>query len=540
MQSSSNERQIELALQAIRADQNLSIRKAATIYNVPRSTLAFRLRGRVARVDTAPNSRNLDLLEEDIIVREILDWNSRGFPPRYRDVEDMANRLRTARDASRVGKRWASNFVKRQPQLRTRFTRPYDYQRALCEDPKVIEDWFRLVRNTITKYGIVDSDIWNFDETGFLMGQITSTLVVTSSDRRGKTKALQPGDREWATLIAGVNSSGYTIPPFVIVAAQMHLESWYRNNPFLSDWVIAVSENGWTTNELGLEWIKHFEKHSRSRTIGAKRLLILDGHDSHHSDDFEHFCKENDIITLCMPPHSSHLLQPLDVGCFRPLKNAYGKQVENLMRVHLTHITKPDFFVSLYAAFQEALKEENIQGGFRGAGIVPFNPDAVLSKLDVRFRTPTPTEPTISADPWTSKTPQNAYEATSQSDFIKDRIARHQDSSPTAIFEAMDQLVKSTKTVMHQMVLMQDRVRTLEEANRTISKRRRAKRTYIQEGGILDLETARDILASKDVGEQITQETRTNAGGERHAKSTLRRCSKCGRPGHNARTCRDD
>ena len=104
----------------------------------------------------------------------------------------------------------------------------------------------------------------------------------------------------------------------------------------------------------------------------------------------------------------------------------------------------------------------------------------------------------------------------------------------------MDQLVKSTKTVMHQMVLIQDRVRTLETANHTISRRRMAKRTFIQDGGTLDLETARDILASKDVEEQITQENRTNGGGEKRIGSALWRCSKCGKTGHNARTCQGD
>ena len=182
MDSPSNERKIQLALQAMRTNQKLSLRKAAKIFKAPKSTLHQRIRGRGARADTTPNSRNLTAIEEETIVREILDRDSQVFPPRYCDVEDMANRLRAARDASPVGQRWASNFVKRQEQLRTRFTRPYDYQRALCEDPKVIEDWFRLVRNIITKYGIVDSDIWNFNETGFLMGQITSTLVITSSD----------------------------------------------------------------------------------------------------------------------------------------------------------------------------------------------------------------------------------------------------------------------------------------------------------------------------------------------------------------------
>jgi hypothetical protein len=247
MDYSSNERQIQVALQAIRADQRLSIRKAATIFNIPVPTLHHRVHGRIARADTTPNSRNLTPLEEDMIVEEILDLDSRGSPPRYSDVENMANRLRAARDASRVGQRWASNFVKRQPRLRTRFTRPYDYQRALGENPGAIHASFELFRNMVAKYGILDSDIWNFDETGFLMGQITSTLIVTSSDRRGKAKCLQPGNREWATVIQGINSSGGTIPPFIIVAGQNHLEDWYRNNPFPSDWVIAVSDNGWIT-----------------------------------------------------------------------------------------------------------------------------------------------------------------------------------------------------------------------------------------------------------------------------------------------------
>jgi len=77
--------------------------------------------------------------------------------------------------------------------------------------------------------------------------------------------------------------------------------------------VIATSENGWTTNERGLEWIQHFDKYTKPHSTGQYRLLILDGHESHHSTNFKLFCKENDIITLCMPPHSSHILQPLNL-----------------------------------------------------------------------------------------------------------------------------------------------------------------------------------------------------------------------------------
>ena len=66
-----------------------------------------------------------------------------------------------------------------------------DYQRVLCEDPDAFNAWFRLIRNTIGKYGIADEDIYNFDETGFLMGQICSEMVITSAERRNRPRTAQ-------------------------------------------------------------------------------------------------------------------------------------------------------------------------------------------------------------------------------------------------------------------------------------------------------------------------------------------------------------
>jgi hypothetical protein len=103
-----------------------------------------------------------------------------------------------------------------------------------------------------------------------------------------------------------------------------------------------------------------------------------------------------------MPPHSSHLLQPLDVGCFAPLKKAYGCQAEKLMRNKISHVTKIEFLPCFIAAQNASITKSNILGGFRGAGLVPLNPEAVISKLNVRLRTPTP--PTIDDTPWVSKT----------------------------------------------------------------------------------------------------------------------------------------
>ena len=63
-----------------------------------------------------------------------------------------------------------------------------DYQRILCEDPKQYNAWFERVRTIIEEYGITEADIYNFDETGFMMGIITTSMVVTSFNRIGRPK----------------------------------------------------------------------------------------------------------------------------------------------------------------------------------------------------------------------------------------------------------------------------------------------------------------------------------------------------------------
>jgi len=76
------------------------------------------------------------------------------------------------------------------------FFRKYDYQRAKCEDPTIIRNWFRLIANIIAKYGIQPDEIYNFDKTGFMIGVIASGIVITGAERRGRPKAVKPRNRE--------------------------------------------------------------------------------------------------------------------------------------------------------------------------------------------------------------------------------------------------------------------------------------------------------------------------------------------------------
>jgi hypothetical protein len=148
--------------------------------------------------------------------------------------------------------------------------------------------------------------------------------------------------------------------------------------------------------------------------------LILDGHESHHSADFKRHCEDNKVMTLCMPAHSSHLFQPLDIGCFGPLKKAYGREINHLIRRSITHISKTEFLSAFYAAFQATMTEKNIKGPFKGAISVSFNPESVVSKLDMQVRTPRPFEEESShPSPWISKTQKTVLEAESPSEYLE-------------------------------------------------------------------------------------------------------------------------
>ena len=94
------------------------------------------------------------------------------------------------------------------------------------------------------KYGIQDCDLYNFDETGFMMGIIQPSMVVTRSDRRGKGKNVQPVNRQRATAITCISADGFDVPPFILVQGQYHLANWYTQGGMPASWTIKPTSNG--------------------------------------------------------------------------------------------------------------------------------------------------------------------------------------------------------------------------------------------------------------------------------------------------------
>ena len=146
----------------------------------------------------------------------------RGLPLQLSTVHYLAQLLLSAHLSSiqPVGECWVRRFIQRHPEMKSKYTQKYDYQRAKCEDPQLIKDWFKRVKETIKRYGIVPEDIYNIDETGFQMGITSTSKVVCGLEtRQSHAKALQPGNREWVTSIVAINASGSALPAQIIFAA---------------------------------------------------------------------------------------------------------------------------------------------------------------------------------------------------------------------------------------------------------------------------------------------------------------------------------
>ena len=379
------EGRILLAIKTIEDGKYSSIRAASEAFTVPRSTLQDRMKGHESRVVRRHHRHKFSELEEKSMEEWLLSMDSRGFALTHAMCRDMANLLLRARESTpcetppKVGRNWVTDFIKRHDSLASCLSRRYNYERALSEDPRLIKGWFDLVRNTIHKYGIIPADIWNFDETGFAIGVASSQYIICSAEYHGKRKVLQAGNREWVTAVETINAESGVLTPYLIYKGKVFLERWF---PLPPNWAINLSPNGWTSDQIGLDWLqKHFIPNATRK--GAYIMLVLDGHSSHLTPQFDKLCEENKIICLCMPAHASHLLQPLDVGCFSILKKAYGELIGEEMRNGVNSIDKDDFLQIYPITRKAAFKASTIQSSFRGAGLVPLDADHVLEKLNI-------------------------------------------------------------------------------------------------------------------------------------------------------------
>ncbi|RXW15028.1 hypothetical protein EST38_g10826 [Candolleomyces aberdarensis] len=353
---------------------------------ITKSTLARRLSGvkSLAETNWERNSLLSDK-EEDELVAFALACSDQGFPLTHKQLEEHALELCQAKygeDFNDMGHNWTDRFlIRHDKQLKACWSHALDNQRAQCTNPITKKDYFEKLKAILDgeegEEPIMPECIYGVDETGIQTGVGQREQVLGQKTTKVQQQQ-RSGNRENITVIVTICADGASLPPAVIFKGKLYQTSWKQNNPLNAS--LGYSDKGWTDGEIGVEWIKQFDAQTREKANGRRRLLLVDGHNSHYTLGFLQYARDNRIEVLCYPSHSTHLFQGLDIIIFSPLKKAWTKSHDDYER-EKGRVNKGCFLEVYGRAHQEALSSHNIITAFRKTGVVPFNPDVITEDL---------------------------------------------------------------------------------------------------------------------------------------------------------------
>jgi len=165
------------------------------------------------------------------------------------------------------------------------------------------------------------------------------------------------------------NATGQILPLFIIFTVKQLNILW--TNEEVSGSCYAVSDKGWVDQELFFYWLKeHFLLNAVSQ---CPLLLLLDGHSSHFEPNSIQFAKDNQVIIFCPPPHTTHECQ-LDCSLFRPFKRHWQEACHKFYQTNPSKVISKLNFCSVFRnAWLSAVTPANVCGGFKKAGVFPFN-----------------------------------------------------------------------------------------------------------------------------------------------------------------------
>lgn len=397
------EEDVQKAIISLKNKEFKSTAAAAFHFRIPPSTLKARMAGRKTKTDAHASSQLLSNAEEKTLERWITRLTSTGFPATPALVIETAEKIRQGRvkltstssprpiQLPPIGHEWLYRFLNRYPILKGTYSRQLESARQQGATYDRISQWFSAFRSRFAEQKYELQDVYNMDETGFAVGTTQSTRIIVDSSQKSTWKAT-PGRQEWITAIECIDAAGGALPPMIIFKAKNTNSGWIPQDA-PDNWRFSTSNSGWTSDSHGFEWLRTvFEPESRKRSGNKPRLLIADGHSSHITGNMISFCIENNIDLLILPPHCSHMLQPLDVGVFGPMKKYHAYETDRLIRAGISRFQRVEW-VTLYQTVRtKALSTDNIRSAWRGAGLVPFCSGRVLNQLPIPFQ-PQPTTP---------------------------------------------------------------------------------------------------------------------------------------------------
>ena len=374
----------ESMLRAIEAVKNgeMGQNRAALEYGVPRTTLKDRLSGRVVHGTNIGPKPYLTKEEEKELVDFLITCSKMGYGKTRSEVlkiVEAAVQKKGIKSEGNISQGWWNRFRERWPQLSLRKGDSFPIVREQMTCREVFESYFSLLKETLEKYDLMDkpSQVYNCDESGMpLEHKQPKTLALKGTK---KVRQCTSGNKTQITVLGCVSAAGQVMPPMVVFSGK-------NFNHTLSEGEVpgtfyGMSDSGWMDQELFASWFScHFLEHAVS---SRPLMLILDGHSSHFTLDLVQSAAEHQVIIFCLPPHTTADSQPLDTSCFGPLKSYWYQACRDYMFANPGRVITKFQFSHLFAqAWSKGMTINNITAGFRNTGIYPFNPGAILDKIN--------------------------------------------------------------------------------------------------------------------------------------------------------------
>ena len=231
-----------------------------------------------------------------------------------------------------VGHKWLSGFLKGHPDISLKKARNLSIARAMGANPTIIGQWYSLLKEVMDTVDIMSPEqIWSGDKTGV---QNVRKEIKVLGYRKICTFQVSSKQGETSMVLSFVSAAGNVVPPLVIHKEQCVQDSWKLKAP--GDVQLGTTTKGCITKTKFHQYGLHFIKYLKNTGLAKwKNLLIVDGHKSHlYNLPFYEVMRANGIEVLTIPPHTSHLLQPLDSVPFAQFKKHWEK---NLMCYNSSH-----------------------------------------------------------------------------------------------------------------------------------------------------------------------------------------------------------
>lgn len=360
--------------------KKLSMRKAADSFDIPFSTLQKRIKTK----NFGPPSLGCTPIftkEQEYDMAEHIKSLAKLFygltPLQLRQAAyDYAERNNIQHNFNKelklAGIDWFYNFIRRNPSVTIRKPEATSISRITAFNKEEVTLFFDNLESLMEKYKFTATTIFNMDETGISTVQDPGNILAPKGQKRvGSITSWERGKN--VTVICAISASGSYIPPVFIFPRKRMDSKLTRNGP--PGALYECSKNGWTNDEIFLVWLKHFSDNCNS-TAEKPVLLILDNHGSHITLAAFQYCRDNHIVMLSLPPHSSHRMQPLDVTFFGPLKAAYRRECDFFMKSKaMVKITPYDISDIFNRAYSNVASIQKGVSGFSATGIYPLNPN---------------------------------------------------------------------------------------------------------------------------------------------------------------------